>query len=62
MIISLFSLGILRPWASLRTFRYGCAIIGVEGEPDFAAVHRSGEAGPKTGEGLVTVFDGAGEF
>jgi uncharacterized membrane protein YjgN (DUF898 family) len=62
MIISLFSLGILRPWASLRTFRYGCSIIGVEGEPDFAAVHRSGETGPKTGEGLVAVFDGAGEF
>ncbi len=62
MVISLFSLGILRPWASLRTFRYGCSIIGVEGEPDFAAVHRSGEGGPKTGEGLVAVFDGAGEF
>jgi uncharacterized membrane protein YjgN (DUF898 family) len=62
MVISMFSLGILRPWASLRTFRYGCSIIGVEGEPDFAAVHRSGEAGPKSGEGLVAVFDGAGEF
>lgn len=62
MIISLFSLGILRPWVSLRTFRYGCSIIGVNGEPNFAAVHRSDETGPKTGEGLVAVFDGAGEF
>ncbi|CUW39224.1 conserved membrane protein of unknown function [Magnetospirillum sp. XM-1] len=62
MIISLFSLGILRPWASLRTFRYACAVIGVEGEPDFAAVHRSADAGPSTGEGLVAVLDGAGEF
>lgn len=62
MVISLFSLGILRPWASLRTFRYVCAVIGVEGEPDFAAVHRAADAGPSTGEGLVAVLDGAGEF
>ncbi|WP_096700623.1 YjgN family protein [Magnetospirillum sp. 15-1] len=62
MVISLFSLGTLRPWASLRTFRYACAIIGVEGEPDFAAVHRSADTGPKTGEGLIAVLDGAGEF
>ncbi|EME70897.1 hypothetical protein H261_05794 [Paramagnetospirillum caucaseum] len=62
LLLTLFSLGILRPWASLRTFRYACAVIGVEGEPDFAAVHRSDDSGPKTGEGLAAVFDGAGEF
>lgn len=62
MVISLLSLGILRPWASLRTFRCACAVIGVEGEPDFAAIHRSNDDGPSTGEGLVAVLDGAGEF
>ncbi|ARJ67512.1 hypothetical protein WV31_18535 [Magnetospirillum sp. ME-1] len=62
LLITSLSLGILRPWASLRTFRYVCAVIGVEGEPDFASVHRSDEAGPSTGEGLVAVLDGAGEF
>lgn len=62
MLISLFSFGVLRPWASLRTFRYACSVIGVEGEPDFARVHRAENTGPSTGEGLVAVLDGAGEF
>lgn len=62
MAISLFSLGILRPWAALRTFRYTCRILAVEGEPDFAKVARGADAGPKSGEGLVAVLDGAGEF
>lgn len=62
MIISLFSLGILRPWAALRTFRYTCRVLAVEGEPDFAKVAQGADAGPKSGEGLVAVFDGAGEF
>ncbi|KIM00090.1 Thymidylate kinase [Paramagnetospirillum magnetotacticum MS-1] len=62
MLISLFSLGVLRPMASLRTFRYGCSVIGVEGEPDFAKVLRAEDTGPSTGEGLVAVLDGAGEF
>lgn len=62
MIISLFSLGILRPWAALRTFRYTCRILAVEGEPDFAKVAQGADAGPQRGEGLVAVLDGAGEF
>lgn len=62
MAILLFSLGVLRPWASLRTFRYACAHLEVEGEPDFARVHASTAAVPGMGEGLISVFDGAGEF
>ncbi|MBI3447155.1 MAG: DUF898 domain-containing protein [Magnetospirillum sp.] len=62
MLISLFSLGILRPWAALRTFRYACSAIQVEGVPDFDAIHQNTETGPKAGEGLISVLDGAGEF
>lgn len=61
-VISFLSLGILRPWAALRVFRYGCAAVAVEGEPDFARVGRNEDGGPRSGEGLAAVFDGAGEF
>lgn len=62
MLISLLSLGILRPWAALRLFRYSCAVVAVEGEPDFAGIGRNEDGGPRAGEGLMAVFDGAGEF
>lgn len=61
-LISLFSLGLLRPWAALRVFRYGCAVIALDDVPDFAAVHQGRDRGPRTGEGLISVLDGAGEF
>jgi uncharacterized membrane protein YjgN (DUF898 family) len=62
MLISVLSLGILRPWAALRVFRFTCARLEVTGEPDFEAVRQSTQANPKMGEGLVTVLDGVGEF
>ncbi|MDO8607983.1 MAG: YjgN family protein [Phaeospirillum sp.] len=61
-LISLFSLGVLRPWAAQRTFRFTCSVMAVDGVPDFAAIHQSADHGPSTGEGLVSVLDGAGEF
>lgn len=62
MLISLFSLGLLRPWAALRTFRFACGAIVVDGMPDFAAIHQTADTGPASGEGLISVLDGAGEF
>jgi len=62
LLISLFSLGVLRPWAALRVFRFGCAMITIDGEPDFAAVAQTADTGPRSGEGLISVLDGAGEF
>lgn len=60
--ISLLSLGILRPWAALRTFRYACNTLRIEQEPDWERVHQGALAASRTGEGLAAVFDSAGEF
>jgi len=62
LLISLFSLGILRPWAAQRTFRFTCKAIRASGTPDFAAIHQNADTGPRTGEGLASAFDGVGEF
>ena len=62
LLISLFSLGILRPWAAQRTFRFTCAALRASGVPDFAAIHQTADTGPRTGEGLASAFDGVGEF
>lgn len=61
-LISMLSLGILRPWAAQRTFRYACAHLQMAAEPDWARVHQSEAVILRTGEGLSAVFDGAGEF
>ncbi|OAN53132.1 hypothetical protein A6A04_14315 [Paramagnetospirillum marisnigri] len=61
-LISAMSMGVLRPWAALRIFRFGCAVLSVEGVPDFAAVHQGQDSGPGMGEGVVSVLDGVGEF
>lgn len=60
--VSLLSLGILRPWAALRTFRFGCTHLRMAGEPDWERVHQGAAIRLRTGEGLAAVFDGAGEF
>ena len=62
VLISLFSLGILRPLTAFRTFRLTCQALRTRGEPDFAAIHQSDRTAPRMGEGLVSVFDGVGEF
>lgn len=60
--IGLLSLGILRPWAALRIFRYGCTHLRMAAEPNWERVHQGAAARLRTGEGLAAVFDGAGEF
>ena len=62
LLISFFSLGLLRPWAAQRMFRFACGVIAMDGLPDFAAVHQGADTGPASGEGLIAVLDGAGEF
>jgi uncharacterized membrane protein YjgN (DUF898 family) len=61
-LISVASLGVLRPVAALRTFRYACARLAVTAEPDWTLVAQSPAATQRLGEGLAAVFDGAGEF
>ncbi|RAU22110.1 DUF898 domain-containing protein [Paramagnetospirillum kuznetsovii] len=61
-LISLFSLGVLRPWVALRIFRFACGVLAVDGVPDFAGIRQGWDKGPKTGEGMVSVLDGVGEF
>lgn len=62
MLITILSLGVLRPWANLRSLRFASSAIRVIGRPDFAAIGQSADTGPWAGEGLVAVLDGAGEF
>ena len=61
-LIGVLSLGILRPWAALREFRFVCANLSADCEPDWSSVRQSAAAAPRLGEGLAAVFDGAGEF
>lgn len=61
-LIGVLSLGLLRPWAALREFRFVCATLRVEGEPAWERVRQSTATAPRLGEGLAAVFDGAGEF
>jgi uncharacterized membrane protein YjgN (DUF898 family) len=60
--ISVLSLGILRPWAAVRTFRYACNHLRMEAEPNWERVHQNQAELARTGEGLAAVFEGAGEF
>lgn len=60
--ITVLSLGLLRPWAALRTFRFVCARLTVDGTMDFAKIAQSNAARPRTGEGLMDALDGGGAF
>lgn len=61
-LLSLVTLGILRPVAALRTFRYACSVIAVDGRLDFGHLAQSNSERPQRGEGLIAVLDGAGDF
>jgi|AGTN01.1.fsa_nt_gi Predicted membrane protein len=61
-LISLLSLGVLAPWAAVRTFRFVCSNLTMAGQPDFDRVNQTARTAPRLGEGLATVFDGAGSF
>ncbi|MGE4278117.1 MAG: YjgN family protein [Magnetospirillum sp.] len=62
MLITIFSLGILRPLASQRTLRAACEHLTMESAPDINRMVASPQAVPRTGEGLVAALDGIGEF
>lgn len=61
-LISVLSLGILRPWAAQRTFRFACEHLRMAAEPEWSRVHQSEAVILRSGEGLSAVFDGAGDF
>ena len=61
-LISILSLGVLRPWTAQRVFRYACAHLRTSGEPDWQVVCQAPESRTRMGEGMAAVFDGAGEF
>lgn len=61
-LISILSLGLLKPWVALRTFRFACARLKVTGTVDFDTVNQSTAARPRRGEGLIAALDGAGDF
>lgn len=62
ILISILSLGILRPWVAQRVFRYACTHLRTSGEPDWQAVCQAPESRSRMGEGMAAVFDGAGDF
>lgn len=62
LLISLFSLGIAKPWAAARTLAFAAASLRVVGTPDFAAILQNTERKPGVGEGLAALMDSAGEF
>lgn len=61
-LITALSLGILRPVAALRTFRFASAALTARGTLDAARLAQGTAARPRTGEGLIAVLDGTGDF
>lgn len=62
LLIVTLSLGVLRPLAAQRTFRFACAHLRCGGAVDWAAIHQNMADRSRMGEGLVAALDGAGEF
>lgn len=62
MLITVLSLGILRPVASQRTLRAACDHLSMDRQPDLERLFASQQAIPRTGEGLVAALDSVGEF
>ena len=56
-LITIFSLGILRPVAMARTARYFVSNFALDGPVDVRAIAQSQAAMSKTGEGLAQAFD-----
>lgn len=61
-LLTVLTLGIGRPWAAVRTLRFTCTRLTIDGVPDFAAIRQGTQEQPRLGEGLAAVFDGVGEF
>lgn len=59
-LLTSLTLGLLRPVAAWRTFRFACQHLRVEGEIDFAAIAQGAASTERMAEGLAAAFDGAG--
>jgi uncharacterized membrane protein YjgN (DUF898 family) len=62
LLITTLSLGLLRPWAALRLFRFACRHCEAVAEPDFAAITQRAAEQAGTAEGFADALDGAGAF
>lgn len=62
LVIVTLSLGVLRPLAAQRLFRFACAHLRFDGSVEWASIHQNQAARPRMGEGLAAALDGAGEF
>lgn len=61
-LLTILSLGILKPWAGLRSFRFACTHLTIAGQPDFGAIGQGETVRSRMGEGLVAVLDGGSAF
>ncbi|MCH7477639.1 MAG: DUF898 family protein [SAR324 cluster bacterium] len=56
-LLLIFSLGLAFPWVAVRTVRFACDHVRLEGELDFEAIAQSTQERPTSGEGLAEAFD-----
>ncbi|MBI2241025.1 MAG: DUF898 domain-containing protein [Magnetospirillum gryphiswaldense] len=62
LLITILSLGILRPVASQRTLRATCEHLSMDARPQLERLFASDKNVPRTGEGLLAALDSVGEF
>ena len=56
-LLLVFTLGLAFPWVAVRTVRFACDHVRLEGELDFEAIAQSTQERPTSGEGLAEAFD-----
>ena len=56
-LLLIFSLGLAFPWVAVRTVRFACDHVRLEGELDFDAIAQSTQERPTSGEGLAEALD-----
>lgn len=61
LLIVLFTLGLAKPYAALRSIRFATAHLTIIGQPDFAAIAQNRDADTSRGEGMAS-FLGTAEF
>ena len=57
LLLLVITLGLAWPWVVVRTARFYAAHYSLQGALDFAAISRSRQVAPRTGEGLIEAFD-----
>ena len=57
LLLLIVTLGIAFPWVKVRTIRFECDRLALEGSEEFAAVRQRALAATGTGEGLIELLD-----